>query len=269
MCERKETIYSELQQPRISLPLKIMYAFIQARMGSSRLPGKMAMTLPDGKSLLEAVLSRLAQHKITPVLLTTREVADDSLAELAKVYQIAVFRGDEKNVLHRFTQAAEAFGLASNEFVLRICADNPFLSHYIIDQTLMACTLNPAKDYISFGHAGKPGIKHHTGIFVEAVKISALQSVLQLDNDWYNEHVTIGIYENPKKYDIQIKEIPVDWHPYFNKIRLTIDDINDWNFCLQAYSVLSPLDFTEQRKLLLSEKSWVTLMENQITKYQK
>lgn len=246
-----------------------MYAFIQARMGSSRLPGKMAMTLPDGKSLLEAVLSRLVQHKITPVLLTTREAADDRLAEMAKTYQVPVFRGDEKNVLHRFTQASEAFGLASNEFVLRICADNPFLSHYLIDQTLMSCTLNPEKDYISFGHAGKPGIKHHTGIFVEAVKISALQSTLQLNNDWYNEHVTIGIYENPDKYDIQIKEIPVDWHPDFNKIRLTIDDIHDWNFCLQAYSALSPLDFAEQRKLLLSEKSWVTLMENQITKYQK
>jgi len=269
MFERKETIYSELQQPRISLPLKIMYAFIQARMGSSRLPGKMAMTLPDGKSLLEAVLSRLAQHEITPVLLTTQESADDQLAELAKTAEIPVFRGDEKNVLQRFTQAAEVFGVASNEFILRICADNPFLSHYLIDQTLLACTLNPEKDYISFGHANKPGIKHHTGIFVEAVKVSALQSVLQVDNAWYNEHVTIGIYENPNHYDVDIKDIPFDWHPDFDKIRLTIDDINDWNFCLTTYSILSPLDFSEQRKLLLSEKSWVTLMENQITKYQK
>lgn len=246
-----------------------MYAFIQARMGSSRLPGKMAMTLPDGKSLLEAVLDRLAQHNITPVLLTTRETADDQLAELAKTCEIPVYRGDEKNVLNRFTQAAEAVGLASNEFVLRVCADNPFLSHYLIDQTLIECTLSPEKDYISLGHAGKPGIKHQTGIFVEAVKLSALNSVLELDNDWYNEHVTVGIYENPQKYDIHIKEIPVDWHPGFNKIRLTIDDINDWNFCFQAYSVLSPLDFAKQRKLLLSEKKWVIFMENQITKYQK
>lgn len=265
----KETTSYELQQPLFSLPLKIMYAFIQARMGSSRLPGKMTMQLPDGKTLLEAVISRLSAHNVTPVLLTTEQPADNALVELAKEFGIATFRGDETHVLKRFTQAGAAFHVSPSDFVLRICADNPYISHYIIDQTLQACSTFPEKDYISFGHAGKPGIKHHTGIFVEAVKMGAMQSLLPLNNLWYNEHVTIGLYENPDLYAIQIIEIPVEWHPDFEKIRLTIDDMDDWNFCLNTYASLAELDFPEQQKLLLSEKSSVTLMENQITKYQK
>lgn len=246
-----------------------MYAFIQARMGSSRLPGKMSMTLPDGKTLLEAVIGRLAPHDVTPVLLTTKQPADDALASMAARYNLPVFRGDEEHVLSRFAEASEVFNVPENDFVLRICADNPYLSHYIIDQTLRTCQQLPENDYITLGHGGKPGIKHHTGIFVEAVKPKALKTLMPLQNDWYNEHVTIGLYENPNKYKILIQEIPAEWHPDFEKIRLTIDDIDDWNFCLKTYPSLAPLDFPQQRKLLLSEKSWVTLMENQINKYQK
>lgn len=246
-----------------------MYAFIQARMGSSRLPGKMAMLLPDGKTLLEAVLARLEKHKVTPVLLTTTQPADDTLVQMAERHSISVFRGDETNVLSRFTQAAIHFGLAESDFVLRICADNPYLSHYIIDQTLSACQRYPSMDYISFGFNGKPGIKHHTGIFVEAVKVSALTSLMPINDPWYNEHVTIGLYENPDHYAIRILAIPKAWELHFEQIRLTIDDMVDWSFCIATYPSLAHLDFSEQRNLLLSEKSWVTLMENQIKKYQK
>ncbi len=246
-----------------------MYAFIQARMGSSRLPGKMAMLLPDGKTLLEAVLARLERHDVTPVLLTTTQPADDALAQMAEQHGIAVFRGDETHVLSRFTQAATHFKIAETDFVLRICADNPYLSHYIIDHTLAACKTLPTVDYISYGFNGKPGIKHHTGIFVEAVKVAALKSLLPQNNPWYNEHVTIGLYENPEHYAIRILTIPEAWEPHFEQIRLTIDDQEDWNFCMDTYPRLAQLDFPEQRNLLLSEKSWVTLMENQIKKYQK
>lgn len=246
-----------------------MFAFIQARMGSKRLPGKMSLILPDGKTLLEAVIHRLKLHDVSPVLLTTQNSADDALALKANSLRIPVFRGDETNVISRFTKAGEEFGVAADDYILRICADNPYLSHYIIDQTLLACKNTPKKDYISFGYNGKPGIKHHTGIFVEAAKFGALQSLLPLNNDWFNEHVTNGLYENPKKYSIQILDIPVEWHTNFEKIRLTIDDVDDWNFCLQTYSLLSQLDFPEQRNLILSKKIWVNLMENQIIKYQK
>jgi spore coat polysaccharide biosynthesis protein SpsF len=246
-----------------------MYAFIQARMGSTRLPGKMALKLPDGKTLLEAVISRLEQHDITPVLLTTTEESDNELVKIAEQINLLIFRGDESNVLNRFTAAAAYFEVPENDFVLRICADNPYLCHWIIDQTIYKTKVIPEADYISYAHDNKPGIKHHTGIFIEAVKISALKSVAVSNNLWYNEHVTIGVYENPNHFNIHLVEIPVEWHPNFLSIRLTIDDAEDWAFCQNTYNSLHQLDFPEQRKLLLSEKSWVTLMENQITKYQK
>jgi spore coat polysaccharide biosynthesis protein SpsF len=246
-----------------------MFAFIQARMGSSRLPGKMALHLPDGKTLLEAVISRLGTHNITPVLLTTTQPSDDALVEIANQLNLSVFRGDENHVLHRFTEAAKHFQIPNDAFILRICADNPYLSHWIIDQTIQKTTELPQADYISYSHQNKPGIKHHTGIFVEAVKVGALNAVETQNNPWYNEHVTIGVYENPNLFNISYIEIPTEWHPHFLSIRLTIDDADDWAFCQATYDRLSQLDFPEQRTLLLSEKSWVTLMENQINKYQK
>lgn len=255
--------------PDICLPLKIMFAFIQARMGSSRLPGKMALQLPDGKTLLEAVISRLGAHKITPVLLTTTQPSDNALVEIANQLKLSVFRGDENHVLNRFTEAAKHFQIPYDTFILRICADNPYLSHWIIDQTIQKTKELPQADYISYAHQNKPGIKHHTGIFVEAVKVGALKSIESQNNPWYNEHVTIGVYENPDQYNISYIEIPTEWHPDFLSIRLTIDDADDWAFCQATYDSLCHLDFPEQRRLLLSEKSWVTLMENQIKKYQK
>jgi spore coat polysaccharide biosynthesis protein SpsF (cytidylyltransferase family) len=101
------------------------------------------------------------------------------------------------------------------------------------------------------------------------VKVGALNDVETQNNPWYNEHVTIGVYENPNLFNISCIEIPTEWHPHFLSIRLTIDDADDWAFCQATYDRLSQLDFPEQRTLLLSEKSWVTLMENQINKYQK
>lgn len=246
-----------------------MYAFIQARMGSSRLPGKMAMQLPDGNTLLEAVIKRLKAHPVIPVLLTTNQKADDELCRLAANNKLPVFRGDELNVLNRFIEAGKQYHVSPDDFVLRICADNPYLSHAVIHSTLNACTANPNRDYITLGYQGKPGIKHHTGIFVEAVKMGALSSLSPLNNPWYNEHVTIGLYENPGKYSILIEEIPTPWQEGFEQIRLTIDDETDWQFCLETYPIFAQLDFPEQRNLLLSEKSWVTLMGNQIKKYQK
>ena len=246
-----------------------MIAFIQARMGSKRLPGKMSLKLPDNKTLLEAVINRLEVHDVFPVLLTTQNSEDDKLVEIANSLEIPVFRGEELNVLSRFTKAGEKFGVAEDDFVFRICADNPYLSHYLMDQTLLACKNSPKKDYISFGYNGKPGIRYHTGIFVEAAKFGALRSLLSLNNYCFNEHVTMGLYENPKKYDIQICDIPVEWHLNFEKIRLTIDDVDDWNFYLQTYPLLSPLDFSDQRNLLLSNDNWINLMENQIIKNQK
>ena len=143
------------------------------------------------------------------------------------------------------------------------------MSPWIIDQTIQKTTELPQADYISYAHQNKPGIKHHTGIFVEAVKVGALNAVETQNNPWYNEHVTIGVYENPNLFNISYIEIPTEWHPNFLSIRLTIDDAEDWAFCQATYDRLSQLDFPEQRTLLLSEKSWVTLMENQINKYQK
>lgn len=228
------------------------------------------MLLPSGETLLEAVVNRLSIHNnLTPVLLTTLEPADDQLVSIAENAGIQYFRGDESNVLKRFIDAGEHFNVANSDFVLRICADNPYLSHEIIDLTIDSCMKNPEFDYISFGWQGKPGIKHHTGIFIEALKINALQTLLPKNNLLYNEHVTIGLYENPNIYQIKILDIPTDWQPEFEKIRLTIDDNVDWAFCLETYPVINKMSFSEQRILLLSKKSWVTLMGNQINKYQK
>ncbi len=246
-----------------------MIAFVQARMGSTRMPGKILRLLPDGQTLLEQIFKKITKTGITPYLLTSTNSENQPLITLAKKHNWEYYLGDENDVLQRFISAAEHFEIPDNKQILRICADNPFISQTVIKNTVRAISIKPKLDYFSLGFQQTPGIKLHAGIFVEAVRISALKSVHLENNEWFNEHVTLGIYTQPDKYDIEIQEIPKDWQPDFLKIRLTIDDDVDWQLISEIYPQFQSQDFPEFKSTLLSNKNWVNLMSQQINKYQK
>ena len=107
---------------------------IQARMGSSRLPGKVLKPVA-GKSILEHVISRLSLSSFVDqfIVATTTQPEDDAIQEFCEDLGIDCFRGSDWDVLDRFYHAAQQHEVSGNDTVVRICCDNPLHSHEVLD----------------------------------------------------------------------------------------------------------------------------------------
>ena len=107
-------------------------AIIQARMGSSRLPGKVLAEI-EGQSLLGILISRVKFSKFLDeiVVATTMEKADDILCDWLINEGIEYFRGSERDVLGRFWQCAQLYRA---DIIVRITADDPLKDSKIIDE---------------------------------------------------------------------------------------------------------------------------------------
>ena len=137
---------------------------VQARSGSTRLPNKMNMPFYENQSILDIILNRLKTYfKDIPVILaTTVNSKDDAIVETGKRNQVEVFRGSEDNVLSRFVEASKAFSV---KHVIRICADNPFISVKYLEE-LINFYQSQKVDYVSFiSETGLPAMKTHYGFF--------------------------------------------------------------------------------------------------------
>jgi len=205
---------------------------IQARTGSTRLPGKMKSIFYKDLTLAELVFKKLSalNFDLPVVLATSNHANDDCLIEWARNYGLKVFRGEEEDVLCRFIEAAKTYNINN---VIRVCADNPFISiPHIIQLLELQSELDC--DYLSFKMKnGVPVIKSHIGLFAEVVKLSALLKVKEVTTTkLYREHVTNFIYTNPNKFNVQLVELP-NYLADRNDIRLTIDTKED--FDLAAY----------------------------------
>lgn len=123
-------------------------AIVQARMTSTRLPGKVLVDL-DGAPMLAQQLRRLARAKMLDaiVIATTVNKTDDPLVDLARAEHVGVFRGDEHDVLGRYLGAARA---QAADLVIRITADCPLIDPDVVDQ-VTARVLDPTDpcDYAS------------------------------------------------------------------------------------------------------------------------
>jgi glutamate-1-semialdehyde 2,1-aminomutase len=121
-------------------------AIVQARMGSSRLPGKVMRSI-GGKPMIELLLSRLASASTVDavVLATSTEGANDPLARHVQSLGYSVYRGSEDDVLDRYYQAARE---ADADIVLRITGDCPFVDPGVVDSVVMALRDEKA-DYCS------------------------------------------------------------------------------------------------------------------------
>ncbi len=238
---------------------------IQARKGSTRLPGKMVLPFYKGKNLLEILLEKIkSNYSHYPIILaTTVNNEDDELEEIAQKKNIPVFRGSEQNVLDRFIKTGEKYKLDN---IIRVCADNPFLDMPHI-QTLINQIEKGQEDYVSFKNEEEiPVIKTHLGLFTEAVKLKSLKRTQKLtSNPLYLEHVTNFIYENEKKFDLNLLNLP----PYFNntqQIRLTLDTQEDFELEKKLYNQYSLLSTEDLIKHIKKQKDLLERMEKEISK---
>ncbi|WP_291008028.1 glycosyltransferase family protein [Ferrovibrio sp.] len=162
-------------------------AIIQARMTSSRLPGKVLMDLA-GKPALQRMIERVRPARLLDgiVVATTSLVSDDPVAELCANLDVPCFRGDEQDVLGRYAGAARAFDA---DPVLRLTADCPMHDPGVIDAAI-ALFRNSGCDYAS--NAVKRTFPD--GLDVEVMSLAALErSDREARHPLLREHVTLYI----------------------------------------------------------------------------
>lgn len=199
---------------------------VQARMGSTRLPGKVLIPFVNEDALLPLLIRRFrhAFPMLPLVVATSTNVGDDAIAACAHKEGVSVFRGAEDDVLERFIGAMEEFGLEAG---LRICADNPFLMTDYAHAVLEKGKYSDA-DYVSHRVAETPAMQTHFGIFTEYVTRNALRKASKMaipPED--RQHVTKFLYENPTIFNLRWIEADADVQDVPD-IRLTVDTANDF-----------------------------------------
>jgi spore coat polysaccharide biosynthesis protein SpsF len=212
---------------------------IQARLGSSRLPGKILLDLA-GAPLLVRMVERVARIKTpaTIVVATTTDAADDQVVELCETTGITVFRGHSTDVLDRHYQAARQYGA---EVLAKIPSDCPLIDPNIIDVVFERYRAGDS-DFVSNLHPAS----FPDGNDVEIMSLAALtaawnEAVLPMER----EHTTPFIWERPERF----KLANVVWEPdaenkpgrdYSMTHRWTIDYPEDYAFIERVYAELYP-----------------------------
>lgn len=203
---------------------------IQARMGSTRLPGK-TMTPIAGKPLLEHVLERTAKCRLTGtiVVATTTNSEDDVVEQFARNWGAQVFRGSSGDVLDRYYQAATCFELNT---IVRLTADDPFKDPAVIDRGIeLFLNAAGAWDYVS--NNLRPTFPD--GLDVEVFKFSALESAWrEATKASQREHVTPFIWMQPDRFSLCNFEHTED----LSHLRWTLDNPQDLEFARAVYDEL-------------------------------
>lgn len=203
-------------------------AIVQARMTSSRLPGKVLLPLA-GEPMLQQQLNRVlrAQTLDQVVVATSSDPTDDPIAELCADMRIDIYRGDLNDVLARFTGAIAQF---SPDVVVRITADCPLMSPAVID-SLVTEFLNSDCDYLS--NTLQPTFPD--GVDVEVVRASVLQDLAESSTDGpEREHVTLGVYRQPDKYRVR----NFAGNHNLSDLRWTVDTPEDLEFVSWVFDQL-------------------------------
>lgn len=210
---------------------------IQARLSSSRLPGKMLMNL-GGIALVEYVYKRCLQSEEVDcvAVITSTEKSDNELVDFCRKKKIPVFRGPLNNVLQRYVDASLFFSV---DTVVRVCGDSPFVDIYLLDNLLRE-KVNYEYDFVSIENT-------LDGFLFEIVTVNTLNLIRDaslLDEDL--EHVTLYIKKNLTKF--QCKFYDADLRPTkLKRTSLTIDTIDDLILANRIIEKgISGVDFTSQ-----------------------
>ena len=205
-------------------------AIIQARMTSTRLPGKVLMDI-EGKPMLWRVINRLRfSKKIDDIILAIPDTKEnDILEEFIKKNNIKYFRGSEKDVLSRYYEAAKKNKCNT---IARITSDCPLIDPKIVDSVIKKY-LNSSADYTS--NTLKRTFPR--GLDIEVFNFKVLEKAYKEAKQFYQrEHVTPYIYENPEKFRL----INVKNKSNLCFMRWTVDEKKDLEFVREIYKKIYP-----------------------------
>lgn len=212
-------------------------AILQARMSSSRLPGKVMKPLA-GRPMIERQLERLrrCREDLRLVVATSTEASDDPLAAHLQGIGVDVYRGPLDDVLGRYVGAAQAF--AAGDVVMRLTADCPLADPGVIDDCLRL-RADLGCDYASNGR----NRTYPRGLDVEVFTLAALLRAGREATDPYDrEHVTPYLYRYPGLFTQgELVQARDESH-----LRWTVDTPEDFAFVERVYDALyaTKPDFT-------------------------
>lgn len=206
-------------------------AIIQARMGSTRLPGKVMMDV-GGATLLARVVGRTKRAELLDevVVAATTDERDAAIVRECEALDIPVMRGSIEDVLERYCETAQDRGCRN---IVRITSDNPFADPEIMDEVIRFF-IDHDCDY-----ASNAGSRLPLGLGVEVIGFEALERArLEAKEPYERAHVTPYIYQNPERFRIGNVKIEGDCPPW----RWTVDTPQDLELARTLYGRLGNRD---------------------------
>jgi len=234
-------------------------AIVQARMGSTRLPGKVLKKIA-GIPALEILLKRLSRSKLIGEICvaTSHNIVNDQLCNAVEEIGYRVIRGSENDVLQRFCDAAVA---TSADIIVRITGDCPVIDPYLVDEAVQIF-LNSDADYVS--NVDPPTFPD--GLDIEVFSMQALSTAtLSTASESDREHVTPFI-RNGNFKRINLKNA-IDT----SDLRLTLDEPDDLTLLCKVFEHFKPdLHFNYQKvEKFLLENSNLTKINEILTRNEK
>ena len=207
-------------------------AIIQARMGSSRLPGKVLKDIA-GKPMLVWVVERSRQARSVDqvVVATTTDPSDDAIERLCEDHRIPVYRGNQFDVLDRYYQAAVHF---QAEVIVRLTADCPLMDPVEIDHVLNEFN----QEGVDFAANRLPPPWKRTypiGLDIEVCSFSVLERAWkEATLPYEREHVMPYLYDEPGRFKIKVVDHDYD----YGDLRWTVDTPEDLDLLRQIFALL-------------------------------
>lgn len=207
---------------------------VQARMTSSRLPGKVLMPLA-GKPALKRLVDRMRKSKYIDevIVATTINEPDNRIVDFCNKHRIKFHRGSEYDVLKRILDAAEN---ANADIMVAITGDAPLIDFRHIDNVLEVLT-EGSYDYVS----NSIERSFPDGFDAQAFPVSVLKKVDKLTNDPIDRvHGTYYIYTHPEMF--KLKNIKAEGKMYWPDLGVTLDEKKDYEFINVIFKHLLPVD---------------------------
>ena len=223
-------------------------ATVEARMTSTRLPGKVLLDA-GGQPMLAHLINRLKSVSSLDgvVLATTTNQTDDILEEFSRKMKIGCYRGSEDDVMSRVIGAAES---VNADIIVEITGDCPIIDPEIIEQVIRVFKENDV-DYVSNAHVRSYPDGMDVQVFpLEVLKRSSVMTSDPLDH----EHVTLHIRNNPEIFSRIHLVSPPETH--WPELGLTLDEPNDYELLKKIISHF------EKSKPFFSCRDVVSLLRN-------
>ncbi len=220
-------------------------AVIQARIGASRLPGKMMLGL-HGHPVIEWVYRRVRSSRLLDdvVIAIPDTRNDDVLAQFITEHLNAnVYRGSEKDVLNRFLGAAKQ---VQAQNVVRVCADNPLVSGEVIDELIHYFNEHPCDYAYNQGDGGRTNT-YPDGFGAEIIPFALLEWLDQhAVSERHREHCLTYIVDNPDQFIIRTFN-PIDQRIALPCVKVDMDSLEDYcRLALKPFSITSsPYDIVQ------------------------